>query len=189
MTLQRPRFSFVERLADRLVLEAGPNAPPIPVERIVAAQGCVIRSSDLKDISGILVRSTKGNVIGVNSAHPETRRRFTIAHELGHFMLHEGQEVRYDRDFRVSLRSDESSAGTNIEEVEANFFAASLLMPDRMLSTDSRARSIDLEDADGVKDIARAYGVSPQAMTLRLARLIDRRGRSALAGRQGLLNG
>lgn len=183
MTPQRPRFSFVERLADRLVIDAGLKAPPIPVKRIVAAQGCSIRTSDLKDISGILVRSARGNLIGVNSTHHETRRRFTIAHELGHLLLHEGQEVRYDRDFRVNLRSDESSAGTNVEEVEANFFAASLLMPERMLSTDPRARSIDLEDADGVKEIARAYAVSAQAMTLRLARLIDRRGRSVLAGR------
>lgn len=183
MTPQRPRFSFVERLADRLVMEAGFKAPPIAVKRIVAAQGCTIRTLDLKDISGILVRSANGSVIGVNSTHHETRRRFTIAHELGHLLLHDGQEVRYDRDFRVSLRSDESSAGTNVEEVEANFFAASLLMPDRMLSADLRASSIDLEDVEGVREIARAYAVSAQAMTLRLARLIDRRGRSALAGR------
>lgn len=189
MTLQRPRFSFVERLADRLITDARLKAPPIPVKRIVAAQGCSIRTLDLKDVSGILVRSAKGNFIGVNGTHHETRKRFTIAHELGHFMLHEGQAVRYDRDFRVSLRSDESSAGTNVEEVEANFFAASLLMPDRMLSTDLRAGSIDLEDVEGVREIARAYGVSAQAMTLRLARLIGRRARSALAGRQGLLSG
>lgn len=185
MTPQRPRFSFVERLADRLVMEAGIGGPPIPVERIVAKQGCSIRSSDLKDVSGILVRSPKGNVIGVNSAHPETRRRFTIAHELGHLLLHEGQEVWYDRDFRVSLRSDESSAGVNVEEVEANFFAASLLMPDRMLSDDFRAGSIDLEDVEGVREIARAYAVSPQAMTLRLARLIGRRDRGAFAAKRG----
>ena len=187
MTPQRPRFSYVERLADRLLIEAEIKGPPIPVKRIVAAQACSIRTSDLKDISGILVRSAKGNVIGVNKAHHETRKRFTIAHELGHLMLHQGQEVWYDRDFRVSLRSDESSAGVNVEEVEANFFAASLLMPNRMLSDDLRACSIDLEDVEGVRELARAYGVSPQAMTLRLARLIGRRGRGALPGKPGWL--
>ncbi len=178
MTSQRPRFSYVERLANRLLTEAGLTKPPIPIKRIVAAQGCYIRTTDLQEVSGILVRSPRGNIIGVNSTQPETRRRFTIAHELGHLLLHEGQEIRYDRDFRVNLRSDESSKGINVEEVEANFFAASLLMPEHMLSADIRAGSIDLEEVEGVGEIARSYGVSAQAMTLRLARLLGRPNRS-----------
>lgn len=171
----RPRYTFIERLTERLLEDARVSQPPVPVEALAKAHGCRVAASDLKDISGILVRSPDAAVIGVNNRHPETRRRFTIAHELGHFLLHEGQEVRFDREFRVSLRTEASSTGVNVEEIEANFFAASLLMPDRLLLKDPRASSIELEDAAAVKDLAKGYGVSVQAMTLRLARLIGRK--------------
>lgn len=171
----RPRYAFIERLTTRLLEEGRVFRPPVPVEALARAQGCKITTSDLKDVSGILVRTAGALVIGVNSKHSEVRRRFTIAHELGHLLLHDGQEVRYDRDFRISLRTEASSSGTNIEEIEANFFAASLLMPDHFLINDSRTSSIELEDAASLKDLAKCYGVSIQAMTLRLARLIERR--------------
>jgi Zn-dependent peptidase ImmA (M78 family) len=184
MALVKARYGLIERLTEQLLSEFAGPSPPVPVERIATAKGCVIRQSDLKEISGILVRTPSGSVIGVNRNHPETRRRFTIAHELGHFLLHEGEGVTYDEDFRVSLRSDQSSTGTQVAEIEANFFAASLLMPNRLLLADLRTSTIELEDSDATSDLARAFGVSTQAMTLRLARLVDRQGRSALSGRQ-----
>lgn len=181
MITARPRYAFIARLAERLLEDARVSRPPVPVEALARTQGCKIAASDLKDISGILVRSSDTVVIGVNRKHPETRRRFTIAHELGHFLLHEGREVRFDREFRVSLRSEASSAGANVEEIEANFFAASILMPDRLLTRDPRASSIELEDAAALKDLAKGYGVSIQAMTLRLARLIGRKATPTIA--------
>ena len=183
MAAQRARYGLIEKLTTRLLAESRQAGPPVHVERIAERQGCQIRQSELKDVSGILVRSAGAPVIGVNSRHSETRRRFTVAHELGHLLLHAGQSVTFDREFRVSLRSEESSTGVDLEEVEANFFAASLLMPDAMLMADDRTRTIELEDAEALSDLARTFHVSTQAMTLRLARLIDRRGRSALSGR------
>ena len=184
MAVARARYGLIERLTDALVSEFAGSSPPVPVERIAVAKGCTIRPSDLKEISGILVRSPSGSVIGVNRNHLETRRRFTIAHELGHYLLHEGEGVTYDEDFRVSLRSDQSSTGTDVVEIEANFFAASLLMPNRLLLADPRTSTIELENPEATSDLARSFGVSTQAMTLRLARLVDRQGRSALSGRQ-----
>jgi hypothetical protein len=49
--------------------------------------------------------------------HVITRRQFTVAHELAHALLHEGKEVRYDKDFRVDFRSGVSSLGVDIEEI------------------------------------------------------------------------
>lgn len=175
MTAPRPRYAYIERLAERLLEEAGVIQPPVPVEGMARARGCKIIAAKLRDVSGVLVRSTDGATIGYNSDHPQTRKRFTIAHELGHFLLHEGQEVRYDHDFRVSLRSEESSEGTNIEEIEANFFAASLLMPDKILAADPRTAFIHLDDDASVEALAKSYKVSRQAMSLRLTRLFNRR--------------
>jgi Zn-dependent peptidase ImmA (M78 family) len=171
----RPRYAYIERLAERILGEAGVAAAPVPVEEIARSNGCRVVRSDLKEISGILVRSEGVPVIGVNAKHPETRRRFTVAHELGHLLLHEGKEVRFDKDFRVSLRSSTSSTGTDIEEIEANFFAASLLMPTKFTEADPRAAFIELENVKAVEALAATYKVSPQAMTLRLARFMGRR--------------
>ena len=174
MTVLRPRYAYIERLAERLLDEAGVNVAPVPIEAMARARGCKIVSTDLKDVSGILVRSQHGATIGVNARHAPTRRRFTVAHELGHFLLHEGQEVRYDHDFRVSLRSEASSEGTNLEEIEANFFAASVLMPDKMLTADPRTAFVHLDDDRAVETLAKSYKVSRQAMSLRISRLLQR---------------
>ena len=175
MTSPRPRYAYIERLAEHLLEKAGVTQPPVPVEAMARASGCKIVAAKLQDVSGVLVRSADGATIGFNSDHPQSRKRFTIAHELGHFLLHQGQEVRYDHDFRVSLRSEESSEGTNIEEIEANFFAASLLMPDKILLADPRTAFIPLDDDASVEALAKSYKVSRQAMSLRLTRLSNRR--------------
>jgi Zn-dependent peptidase ImmA (M78 family) len=62
-----------------------------------------------------------------------------------------------------------------IEEIEANFFAASLLMPRRFLDKDPRTLTIEIEDAKAVQELARAYTVSTQAMSVRLMNLYGRR--------------
>jgi Zn-dependent peptidase ImmA (M78 family) len=114
---------------------------------------------------------------GVNKAHALTRRRFTIAHECAHALLHEGREVRYDTDFRVDFRSGMSALGVDVEEMEANFFAACILMPRRFLEADPLISELDVEDAaPTVKALAARYKVSTQAMSIRLGNLAARPG-------------
>jgi len=176
MSLARPRYSRVERLTDELLAKHRVKAPPVPVEAIVRAdEGVSVRYSDLKDISGLVVRKGGNALIGVNRMHSTVRRRFTLAHEFAHVLLHEGAELRFDKHFRVNLRSDLSSTGTDIEEIEANFFAACLLMPRRFLDDDERTLTIEIEDAMAVRELARTYAVSVQAMSWRLSNLYGRR--------------
>ena len=185
MSLARPRYLRVERLVGDLLDKHRVTAPPVPVEAIVrATEGISVRYSDLKEISGLVVRKGGTALIGVNRAHSPVRRRFTLVHEYAHVLLHEGKELRFDADFRVNLRSDVSSTGTDIEEVEANFFAASLLMPRRFLEKDPRTLSIEIEDAKAVQELARTYIVSTQAMSVRLLNLYGRR--SVAIGQRGL---
>jgi Zn-dependent peptidase ImmA (M78 family) len=171
----RPRYGRIEQLTDSLLRDAGITTPPVPIEDIVKARGVVVRKMDLKEVSGLVVRDDNGTVIGVNNAHPPTRQRFTIAHELAHALLHEGQEVHYDKDFRVDFRSAASSLGVEVKEMEANFFAASILMPRRFLEADPMVADLDLEEAAGaVKALAARYKVSPHAMSIRLGNLASR---------------
>jgi Zn-dependent peptidase ImmA (M78 family) len=175
MTPARPRFARIEQLADGLLREAGVSDPPVPIDDIVRGQGIVIRLMDLKENSGLVVRDGNGTVIAVNRDHPPTRRRFTVAHELAHALLHEGKEVHYDKDFRVDFRSGASSLGVDVVEMEANFFAASILMPWRFLEADPLVAGLDFEDAEAaVKPLAARYKVSPHAMSIRLGNLSAR---------------
>lgn len=172
----RPRYQVVERTAYGLLSRAGISAPAVPVETLIKAEGITLLYPDLgKNASGVLVRKDGLMFIGVNRTHPKVRQRFTAAHELGHALLHDGTDVHHDADFRVNLRSDLSSQGIDPEEVEANHFAACLLMPREFLEADPNAFLVDAEDATAVSALARSYGVSSHAMGLRLAALASRR--------------
>lgn len=144
---------------------------PVPVWELARAQGARIALESLDgDLSGFLYRDSSQTVIGVNTQHASVRQNFTIAHELGHMLLHDQEQLHLDRSFTtMRLRDDVSSQGVDEDEIEANLFAAELLMPDTFLRRDlSGRRTIDLYDEDVIPEMARKYGVSVQALTIRL---------------------
>lgn len=163
----------------RLLREAGVTGPPVPVEQIARSLNAQIRHEPFSgDVSGALLRDERATIIGVNALHPETRQRFTIAHELGHLVFHTGHPVHFDRaPFRINLRNAASSVACDPEEIEANRFAAELLMPAWMLKRDlleQEIAGVDVSDEyalETVKWLANRYQVSVQAMAIRLATL------------------
>jgi Zn-dependent peptidase ImmA (M78 family) len=166
----KARRRRIEQLVHEFLAKYRIKEPPVPVDEIARKLGLEIESRKFADneFSGILVREGDRAVVGVNASHAPTRQRFSIAHEIGHFLLHEGDRIFIDRSYNVSLRNAESSLGTNIEEIEANTFAANLLVPEQFLRNDPDAMDIDLEDEHSIRRLARKYRVSPQAMTFRL---------------------
>lgn len=169
----RIRRRRIQALVDKLLNEHGIYSPPVPVDRIIRALGIRLHVDALEgDISGFAFRNRHGSVIGVNTWHPLVRQRFTMAHELGHLLLHDVEKIRVDRGFILKLRSDISSQGIDQEEVEANRFAAELLMPEGFLESDIKAMSgIDLLDDENVSALAKRYEVSKQALLIRLVAL------------------
>jgi Zn-dependent peptidase ImmA (M78 family) len=150
--------------------------PPIPVERIAHLCGGQVRYEPFEgQISGILYNENGRIIIGVNSLHPKTRQRFTIAHEIGHIKLHQGEQFYIDRDFRIYLRDEKSSQATDKKEIQANSFAAELLMPEKMLMADWQERdtgyTYDIENDEFIQSLAKRYKVSLQAMIFRLINL------------------
>lgn len=160
--------------ATRILKQHRIKHPPVPVEEIAEVLGAQVRYSPFEgELAGMLVRGEEGNrIIGVNSLHHINRQRFTIAHECGHLLLHKG-DVHIDRSFRVNRRDAESSKAINPEEIEANRFAAELLMPYDMIAADLRDHLIDIEDEDAIKELAQKYQVSLQAMTHRITNLLN----------------
>ena len=166
MAVRRKR---VEQTVRELLGANQVSHPPIPVDRIAKRQGLMLRAEPLEStLSGFLYRAGDRAVVGTNSLQPQVRQRFTVAHELGHFMLHELEELHVDRQVHFKLRSKLSSQGTDDDEIEANLFAAEILMPRDMIANDvRRLGAIDVID-DKITSLAQRYRVSVQAMTLRL---------------------
>ena len=158
-----------------MLSEYAVDSAPVPVEDIANEIGVTVQFAPAQDdLSGFLLRDhcAKRSVIGVNARHSETRQKFTIAHELGHFLLHDYEDIHVDRGFSVKLRSSKSSEGTDDEEKEANLFAAELLMPKHFVASDlDEIDDVDLVDENVIAGLANKYGVSTQAMTFRLSYL------------------
>jgi Zn-dependent peptidase ImmA (M78 family) len=129
----RPRYNLARKKAAELLHAASVNRAPVPVETLAERAGAVIRYEPFDGkLSGMLYRSDDGAVIGVNSLHPAVRQRFSIAHEIGHLLLHE-PELHVDEHAFVAFRDPESSKASDPAEIEANQFAAALLMPADLL--------------------------------------------------------
>jgi Zn-dependent peptidase ImmA (M78 family) len=114
-------------------------------------------------ISGILRRDKRLGgpsvfVILVNSGHHPNRQRFTVAHELGHFMLH-----RSRAEAEGGIQDDEFyRALSGPQETQANQFAADLLMPWPLI------KALQDQGTTGLESLARALSVSQQTMAIRL---------------------
>jgi len=162
----------IRAVVDKILVDCHITHAPVPVDQIAKLLGIVIRESPADDdISGALIRADQDSpiIIALNEMHHPNRKRFTIAHELGHLVLHKGDSIHVDQNVRVNWRNQESSSGVNWKEVEANRFAAALLMPTQFLTRD--IETVDLDDADGVSKLARRYKVSEQAMRNRLVNI------------------
>lgn len=113
-------------------------------------------------ISGLIRKFNGKYEIIVNNSHPLTRQRFTIAHELAHFVLHEdkiGDGIIDDVLYRSGLPEK--------IEIEANQMAADILMP-YVKILEKIKQNNNIQDVDG---LAEYFQVSKVAMAIRLDRL------------------
>jgi Zn-dependent peptidase ImmA (M78 family) len=144
---------------------------PVDVERVAQKLGAEVVYGDLEDdISGFLLREKEIVKIAVNKLHHPNRQRFTIAHECGHLYLHadRGDRLWVDKAYStIFYRNSKSSSGDKLAEIQANQFAAGLLMPEALLK---EHLSQELSDVD-IFRLALRFQVSEQAMTLRLVSL------------------
>ena len=167
------RRKLIRETATDLLNQAGITAPPVNIERLAKSRGVVvIQEPNENDTSGFLYRAPGvPPIIGVNSKHHQLRRRFTIAHELGHLLLHSKTELHVDRSV-VKMRDRRASEGTDDEEMEANRFAAELLMPESFLQADlEELGHVSADDEQIIRKLAKKYQVSQQAMAIRLTSL------------------
>jgi len=122
----------------------------------------VVKSPIGEEVSGMIDKRKDGYYIITNEAEPKTRRRFTIAHELAHFLLH--KEKIGDGMTENTLYIGDKYLSSE-EEVEANRLAADILMP-----LDKIDEFIDIEGTDraSLGGLAKAFNVSVSAIRARL---------------------
>ena len=130
----------------------------VDVHGIAAAYRIDIEEIDLGDRDGELCRIDEAvYCIRVNSKHPANRQRFTVAHELAHYILHKeeiGVNDCIDRGTRVGLQDK--------KEIEANRLAADILMP-----TDLVRRLLRDREMSSIKKLAETLAVSENALRIR----------------------
>ncbi len=168
------RKRLIRSMVERLIEHHKLHTLPIQIEKLAKNCNLEIHKDNVEDkVSGFLYREVrnKSAILGVNANHSETRQRFTIAHELGHFFLHAGDPVFVDQAF-VMMRDTASSEGEKLEEREANLFAAELLMPAKLITKEVEGMDdIDIVEDGKIERLAKKFGVSIQAMSFRLANL------------------
>lgn len=162
------------------------KSPPIPVdnivERLLNYQLCYENLDD--DILGCLC--IKENLVVINKQANDVRFTFTCAHEIGHWALHkdylktdEKQIFLFDMEIKPSIICRINGKGN--EEWQADYFAASLLMPSMMFSKKYRetldnygVQNESLDDflsSQLVSDLAKIFDVSKQSVKIRIDNL------------------
>ncbi|WP_135507619.1 ImmA/IrrE family metallo-endopeptidase [Roseovarius aestuariivivens] len=162
-----------EPLAMAIHAQLGEIAPPIPVDQIATALDISeVRTGTFDGFEGMLLTDSRRSLgaILANNKHGARRARFTIAHELGHFLM-EHHVLTAETGFQcraADMRETCESRREQKQETQANQFAISLLAPFRMVDG-FLSEDPDLRDCQRMRD---GLDVSLEAS---VRRMIDRR--------------
>lgn len=176
MTLTKPRFQKAKREAEQLLEKYEIANSPVPVERIAKREGARIQFGPLdKELSGMFFVKDGVPTIGVNSLHHPNRQRFSLAHELGHMMLHADiiKGIHVDKGNAILQRAALAAEGTDPMEIEANQFAANLLVPDFLLSSILGDDYTISDDEEELEALSKKFKVSTVMIQLRLVKWMD----------------
>jgi len=158
--LQRPDYEKVQRVVRGLHSEFAIENPPVNPVEISRSKGIDVTfvefSGDANNISGFY--DFEENAIYVNRNEFPLRQTFTVAHELGHALLH--KEWAKSDQYRILLR-DSDYSGSDAYEKEANAFAAHLLVPRFMLDRYWKDNSVE--------SLSRLFAVSVPMIKNRIA--------------------
>ena len=146
----------IRRQVVRLLQSAGVSREPVSLRDVVSALNLEVVQTTGEPFLGeaALQPLGDGHAIVVRGASNERRRRFTIAHEVGHFVLHPGR--------LAPERGGAVNAAWQLQEREADQFAAELLMPEDLV------REAVHQHGGDVSRLADRFEVSRPAMQARL---------------------
>lgn len=150
-----------EQLVDELCIT---SAADLDVEAIAFDQGVEVRYEPLNGCEATLVGYDAKAIATIRRATSRGRERFSVAHEIGHWLLHRGRSFRCRVEDIVQNYSSEI-----VLEKEADEFASYLLMPTNILRP--IIKSLSKPTLQDLQRVANDFDVSLQAMSIRLAAL------------------
>lgn len=125
-------MSFESSLATKLLIETGTMSVPVDLNKLVQAKGIIVKEDDCSGYTGMLLVVNDNAMISVKKSIREGgRKRFTIAHEIGHYTLPEHITAENTM-FQCSDDQLNAFGKNKTKEVEANIFASELLMPEQI---------------------------------------------------------
>ena len=147
---------------DIKIIKDNQKSCPVRITAITEEYGIdVYNSSMSRNISGAIIKEGDKYVIYVNDKHPKNRQRFTIAHEIAHYILHKekiGDNLTDNAMYRSKL--------SNVFERQANILASEILMPVNFVMQ-------FIEENKSVSEMASLFKVSEGAMRIRLRQCGD----------------
>ena len=143
------------------VTRSGLADAPVNIWALAEYLGLEVQKEAMDDeMSGYLEFRGGRWVAGVNSLHHQNRQRFTLAHEIAHFLLHRQEQEKFvDELFTRRVGSRDA------KELQADAFAAELLVPEKSI------RSKISSGITSISDLASFFGVSNQALRYRAEKL------------------
>ena len=170
MTMAQSREWKILTNEQRGIIEKAQADGSVPVGEVAKQLGLRIKVANLgPGISGHISRDGEEYLIKVNRFEAKERQRFTIAHEIAHFLLHR-EKIDASPDGitdTVLYRSPDQRGEPDPTEFEANRLAADILMPKR--SVERRLRELGGRISEmAIEVLARDFKVSKVAMEIRL---------------------
>lgn len=147
------------------MLELGISDPSaIDLEAIAWDEGVRVQYKDLVGCEARLVGYNNRAIATIRKGSDPRRKRFSLAHELGHWNYHRGRSFECRVDDWV-----EGYSRKPVEEKEADQYASELLMPAYMFAP--LAKQLKRPTIDGVKELAEKFNTSLTATAIRLVNM------------------
>ncbi len=157
----KPRIGYVRKFARELLKRHGIGEPPVDLLRIVSGENLEYQEVDYfsDDIDALIISMGSRFVAAVNKNQSPNRRRFSLAHELCHYLLHQDRSLLEERvTIDTPLERNEVHS-KDVFEAEADIFAGELLVPLPFLKKVFRPGLT-------IPDIARLFEVSEQVASV-----------------------
>ena len=161
--MSQVRNQFVRQMARKILAESKVKSPPVDLLQILSTHGIAYEEvEDFPDtVDALIVEDGPKIYAAVNARQHPHRRRFSLAHELGHYFMHRDGMPEEPITIDNPPSDDLGAATKSPAEIEADLFAGELLVPLEMLKPHVQKR---------IPELSKLFLVSEQVISIAISR-------------------
>jgi Zn-dependent peptidase ImmA (M78 family) len=161
--MSQVRNQFVRQMARKILAESKVKSPPVDLLQILSTHGIAYEEvEDFPDtVDALIVEDGPKIYAAVNARQHPHRRRFSLAHELGHYFMHRDGMPEEPITIDNPPSDDLGAATKSPAEIEADLFAGELLVPLEMLKPHVQK---------GIPELSKLFLVSEQVISIAISR-------------------